>query len=187
MPVAAIPGHSIRGKDRSSGYAVPQVEPWPPSSPEQAKSSVYLKVQAEYSLNDRPGISHANVPALEKLVTQAFADSGHFSRVTTEQEESDVYVTVTLHNHETGSLGMAFVSGAMFLLIPGTYDNTLAMRMVVRDRDGEKLGQTEKREVLTTWMHLLLIFALPFRESGDELLTQLTRSALAEAVDKGLL
>ncbi|WP_265733530.1 hypothetical protein, partial [Acinetobacter baumannii] len=76
---------------------------------------------------------------LEELIRKEFVDSGRFSRVSTEQEASDVYVTVTLRNQETGNLGLAVITGATFFLIPGTFDNTLIMDMTFRDGEGRKV------------------------------------------------
>lgn len=163
------------------------VEQWPLAAAKQDKPSVYLKVQSEYRFNDNPGNNNLNVAQLEKLLSTQFMDSGRFSRVSTEQEESDVYVTVTLRNHEEGNVGLAVVTGATFFLIPGTYDNTLTLDMLFRDGQGQKLGRVQKQEELTTWMHLLFVFALPFNESADKLLTELTQSTLEEAAKKDLI
>lgn len=177
----------LQGCMTYSHNSLQQVEQWPLAEAKQNKPTVYLKVQTEYLINDTPGTSNNNVAKLEGLLTQAFMDSGRFARVTTEQEESDLYVTVTLRNHETGNLGLAVITGATFFLVPGTYDNTLTMDMMFRDGNGEKLGRVQKQEGLTTWMHLFLIFALPFQDSDDSLLTQLTQSNLEEAAKKGLI
>lgn len=178
---------ALQGCMTYSHNSLQQVEQWPLAAPQQDKPTAYLKVHTEYLINGNPGTSNANVAKLEALLVQAFTDSGRFARVTTEQEESDLYVTVTLRNHETGNLGLAVITGATFFLIPGTYDNTLTMDMVFRDGNGERLGRVEKQEALTTWMHLFLIFALPFQGSSDALLSQLAQSNLEEAVRQDLL
>ncbi|NQD95862.1 hypothetical protein HP532_24695 [Pseudomonas sp. CrR25] len=185
--LAVVASFALQGCMTYSHNSLRPVEQWPLAEAKQNKPSVYLKVQTEYLINDVPGASNSNVAKLESLLAQAFEGSGRFARVTTEQEQSDLYVTVTLRNHETGNLALAALTGATFLLIPGTYDNALTMDMVFRDGSGEKLGRVQKQEELTTWMHLFLIFALPFRDSGDSLLTQLTQSNLEEAAKKNLI
>jgi hypothetical protein len=185
--LALISCTTLQGCMTYSHNSLQQVEHWPLVGSEQDKPTAYLKVQTEYLFNDAPVAGNADVAKLESLLTKAFIESGRFSRITTEQEESDLYVTVTLRNHEQGNLGLAVITGATFFLVPGTYDNTLTMDMMFRDKNGQKLGRVHKQEVLTTWMHLFLLFALPFNDSGDSLLTQLTQSNLDEAAKKKLI
>ncbi|WP_181296790.1 hypothetical protein [Pseudomonas sp. Q2-TVG4-2] len=178
---------TLQGCMTYSHNMLPEVQQWPLAESVQAKPTAYIKVQTEHSVNGTPTASTPNIAKLEQLIKQGFVDSGRFSRVSTEQEASDLYVTVTLRNQETGNLGLAVVTGATFFLVPGTFDNTLIMDMMFRDSEGKKLGRVEKQEKLTTWMHLLLIFALPFNESVDPLLTELTKSNLEEAAGKDLI
>jgi len=178
---------ALQGCMTYSHNTLPQVEQWPLSSSQQTKPTAYIKVQTAYSVNGTPSTSNPNIAKLENLIKQGFIDSGRFSKVSTEQEASDVYVTVTLQNQETGNLGLAMLTGATFFLIPGTFDNTFVMDMMFRDGEGKKLGRVQKQEKLTTWMHLFLVFALPFNESADPLLTELTKSNLEEAARKNLI
>jgi len=178
---------ALQGCMTYSHNTLPQVEQWPLSSSLQTKPTAYIKVQTAYSVNGTPSASNPNIAKMENLIKQGFIDSGRFSQVSTEQEASDVYVTVTLQNQETGNLGLAMLTGATFFLIPGTFDNTFVMDMMFRDGEGKKLGRVQKQEKLTTWMHLFLVFALPFNESADPLLTELTKSNLEEAARKNLI
>jgi len=178
---------ALQGCMTYSHNTLPQVGQWPLSSSLQTKPTAYIKVQTAYSVNGTPSASNPNIAKLENLIKQGFIDSGRFSQVSTEQEASDVYVTVTLQNQETGNLGLAMLTGATFFLIPGTFDNTFVMDMMFRDGEGKKLGRVQKQEKLTTWMHLFLVFALPFNESADPLLTELTKSNLEEAARKNLI
>ncbi|WP_417312065.1 hypothetical protein [Ectopseudomonas khazarica] len=185
--ILLIASASLQGCMTYSHHSLQTVDQWPLASPEQEKPSVYLKVFGEYQVNDNPRVSTADVAKLEQVISQTLSESGRFSRVTTAQEESDLYLTVTLHNHETGNMGLAVLTGATFFLIPGAFDNTLTMSIAVRDGNGEKLGTAQQQESLTTWMHLFLIFAVPFQDRSDNLLRQLTQSTLQQAVDKDLL
>lgn len=178
---------ALQGCMTYSHNTLPEVAQWPLAQPAQAKPAAYIKVHAEHSFNGAPAANSSDMVKLESLVKQGFIDSGLFSKVTTEQETSDVYVTVTLRNQETGSIGLAMLTGATFLLIPGAFDNTFVMDMTFRDAEGSKLGQVEKQEKLTTWMHLFLVFALPFNKPADSLLTELTKSNLEEAARKKLI
>lgn len=187
MLMLLIASASLQGCMTYSHNSLQKVDQWPLASPEQDKPSVYLKVHGEYQVNDNPRVSNADVAKLEQVISKTLSESGRFSRVTTEQEESDLYLTVTLRNHETGNMGLAMLTGATLFLIPGAFDNTLTMDMVVRDENGNKRGVAQRQESLTTWMHLLLIFAVPFQDRSDKLLTELTQSTLQQAVDKQLL
>ncbi|WP_260468320.1 hypothetical protein [Stutzerimonas stutzeri] len=184
--VAALACLTLTGCMTYSHKSLPEVSQWPLESV-QKKPSAYIKVQTEYSFNGTPKASNPNIARLEELIRKEFVDSGRFSRVSTEQEASDVYVTVTLRNQETGNLGLAVITGATFFLIPGTFDNTLIMDMTFRDGEGRKVGQVLKQETLTTWMHLFLVFALPFNGSGEEILGELAKSNLEAAAQKNLI
>ena len=61
------------------------------------------------------------------------------------------------------------------------------METTFKDGDGKVLGRIEKRETITTWMQLLLIVAVPFNESIDPILNQLTQSSLEEAARQKLI
>ncbi|WP_194251638.1 hypothetical protein [Pseudomonas lactis] len=52
---------------------------------------------------------------------------------------------------------------------------------------GKGLGRVRKSESLRTWMQLLLIVAVPFRQDTHEVVQALTRSTLDEAVQRRLL
>jgi hypothetical protein len=162
------------------------VEQWPLIEESKVKPSVYLKAQSEYRANENPSIS-ANVDKLEALLRQEFVDSGRFSRVSTQQEKSDIYVTATLRNQEDSNIALAMITGFTMFLVPATFDNTLTLDLVFRDGQGNQIGKVEKQEKLTTWMHLILIFALPFNESLDKLLSDLAQSALEEAAKQNLI
>lgn len=162
------------------------VRTWPLERSAEKKSA-YLKVQTDYLFNDAQGKGGFNVPRLEDLLIKEYKDSQVFDQVTTSRQEADVYVTVTVRNHEKGSLPLAFLSGATFMILPGTYDNEFTMETRFLDAQGNDLGRIVKRETTTTWMQLLLIFALPFSESADPTLSKLTRSTLEEAAQRKLI
>ena len=155
-----------------------EVQPWPPTATSAAKPTAYLKVEGEYLYNDEPRAGGFNQAGLEQLILKQYQDSGLFSRVTTSQQESDLYVRVQVSNHEQASTAAAFITGLTLFIIPGTASNQLSMQTEIMDGSGELLGSVEKQETITTWMQLLLIFALPFSESTDQVLTQLSQSSL---------
>lgn len=163
------------------------VTQWPPAAAGSDKPSLYLKVEGQYLFNGNATGAGFNQAKLAELVLREYQDSQQFAHVTLAQQSSDLYATVQVTNHERGNLASAFITGFTLFVIPGKYDNTLTMETVFRDGQGKVLGRVEKHETTTTWMQLLLIFALPFNESADNVLRQLARSSLEEAVQQGLI
>ncbi len=160
---------------------------WPPAASAADKPSVYLKVAGEHQFNGKPTGAGFNQAKLAELVQREYQGSQQFGRIALDQQASDLYVSVQVINQERGSTVGAFITGFTFFVIPGKYSNTLTMETVVKDEQGALLGKVVKRETTTTWMQLLLILALPFNESADNVLTQLARSSIEEAVQKGLI
>ena len=179
-------GLQLSGCVTYSNNQLADPRPWPLEQPAEKKSA-YLKLQTEYLFNGNPGKGGFNVPHLEKLLIREYKDSQAFDQVTTNRQAADVYVKVTVRNHEKGSLPLAFLSGFSLTVIPGTYDNELTMETRFLDAEGNDLGQIVKRETTTTWVQLLLIFALPFSESTDPTLSRLVRSTLEEAARRKLI
>ncbi|MEE5101118.1 hypothetical protein V2J88_16780 [Pseudomonas alliivorans] len=187
MLLAVLFSLSLQGCMTYSNHELVQASQWPPATSSKVKPAAYLKVQVEHALNEDRANSGTNIAALEKLLKEELQGSQRFSNVSIEREPSDLYVMATLRNHEEGSLGLAFLTGFTFFLIPNKVDNTLSLELTFRDGEGKKLGRVSKQEKLTTWMHLVLIFALPFNESSDKVIRDLARSALEDAAGRGLI
>lgn len=170
-----------------SNHDLAPVEQWPPTAPPAHKQSVYIKVDTQYLFNEQNRGGGFNQTALEKLVLQQYQSSDRFNHATTSKEASDLYINVRISNHERGSILSAILTGATLFVIPGKYSNELTMETVIKDASGKTLGRVEKRETITTWMQLLLIVALPFNASTDNILTQLTQSSLEEASRQKLI
>jgi hypothetical protein len=178
---------SLTGCISYSQHNLVLVEQWPPAAPIEQKQSAYIKVDAQYLFNDEARAGGFNQANLENLIKQQYLGSERFSRVITAQETSDLYVNIRVSNHERGSLAAAFITGLTLFVIPSKHSNELTMTTTFKDADGKVLGRVEKRETITTWMQLLLIFGLPFNESADNILIQLTQSSLEEAVRQKLI
>lgn len=178
---------SLTGCISYSQHQLAEVRQWPPAEPVAQKRTAYLKVESQHLFNGQPQAGGFNAGNLEKLLVSNYQSSERFERVTTAQETSDLYVDVTVRNHERGSLPLAFISGFTLMVIPATADNELSMETVFRDGSGKELGRIEKKETITTWMQLVFIFALPFNQSADGVLQQLTQSTLEEAARRELI
>jgi hypothetical protein len=179
---------SLTGCLSYTHHDLAQVQQWPLTAPAaEAKPSVYVRLNGEYLLNNRPRAGGVDTARWEKILVDSYTASGAVASATAAKAQSDVYVIATLTNHEKGSMPLAFISGFTFALIPTTFDNTLTLKTVYKDRDGKVLGQVEKSETITTWIQLVLIFATPFNASLDDTIKHLSQSSIEEAVRLKLL
>lgn len=183
-----ILGVSLGGCVSYSQHDLPAVENWPLASQQKStKPTAYVRFTALHTFNGEQRAGGTNVSAWEKVLIDNFNQSGRFQRVTTDKVESDVYVYASLRNEETGNTGSAILSGITLLVIPTVAHNRLVLETVYKDRDGKVLGRIEKSETVTTWMQLLLVFALPFNPSAEGIIQHLTQSTLEEAVRQKLI
>lgn len=178
---------SLTGCISYSQKQLAEVHQWPPAETQMPKRTAYLKVESQMLHNDAPRASGFNASNLEQLLVSNYQSSERFERVTTAQETSDLYVDITVRNNERSNLPLAFISGLTLMVIPATADNELSMETVFRDGAGKELGRIEKKETITTWMQLVFVFALPFNQSADGILQQLTQSTLEEAARRELI
>nr|BFD41605.1 hypothetical protein FFPRI1PSEUD_31040 [Pseudomonas sp. FFPRI_1] len=65
--------------------------------------------------------------------------------------------------------------------------NTFTQETVFKDKAGKELGRIRKSESVRTWMQLLLIVAIPFQQDTRDVVQELARSTLDEAVQRQLL
>lgn len=171
---------------------LPPVEAWPPkvatpAASESAKQTAFVRFNAVYQFNGEQRAGGTNMSRYEKTLIDSYQQSQRFSRVTSQQLDSDVYAYATLKNNEQGSLVLAYLSGFTMMMIPVTFDNTLTLETVFKDRDGKELGKVVKSETVTTWMQLVLILALPFNASSDGIIQNLAQSSVEEAIKRKLI
>lgn len=173
-----------------SQHQLPVVEAWPPlpaADAAPAHKTAYVRFNTLYEFNGQPRASNANLMRFEKTLVQSYEQSERFTRVTSEKVDSDVYAYVTLRNNEQGNVLAATLTGATLFIIPSTFDNTLTLETLYKDREGKLIGKVSKSETITTWMQLLLIFAVPFNDSGDAIIEHLSRSSVEEAIRRKLI
>jgi hypothetical protein len=179
---------SLTGCMTYSHHDLADVQKWPLETQAVAKKpSVYVRLNAQYLHNDRPGAGGVDVGRWEKILVDSYNGSGSVRSATSVKTQSDVYVDAVLTNNEKGSIALAIVSGATFGIIPATFDNVLTLQTVYKDHNGKVLGEVNKSETLTTWIQLLLIFAVPFNPSLDSTIEHLSQSSIEEAVRRDLL
>ncbi|CRM76389.1 hypothetical protein GCM10009091_39180 [Pseudomonas brenneri] len=173
-----------------SQHELPPVQAWPPTAnAPQQKPTVYVRTTAMNQVNGGPANTATGAAAAvaETTVAEGFRQSGRFARVSTDKVESDLYVEASLYNNEQFSMASAIITGVTFFIIPSTAKNTFTLETVFKDKDGKELGRVRKSESVRTWMQLLLIVAVPFRQDTREIVEALTRSTLDEAVQRRLL
>jgi hypothetical protein len=181
-------GVALSGCVSYSQHDLPAVENWPLASKETStKPTAYLRFTAIHTFNGEQRAGGTNVGAWEKVLLDAFNQSGRFGRVTTDKVESNVYVYANVRNEETGNMGSAILTGITLFVVPSVVHNRLVLETVYKNRDGKVLGRIEKSETVTTWMQLLLVFALPFNPSADSIIQHLAQSCLEEAVRQKLI
>jgi hypothetical protein len=186
--VVLMLGVSLSGCVSYSQHDLPAVENWPLASKETStKPTAYLRFTAIHTFNGEQRAGGTNVGAWEKVLLDAFNQSGRLQRVTTDKVESDVYVYANVRNEETGNMGSAILTGITLFVVPSVVHNRLVLETVYKDRDGKVLGRIEKSETVTTWMQLLLVFALPFNPSADSIIQHLAQSSLEDAVRQKLI
>lgn len=163
---------------------------WPPAAQTaEQKPSAFVRTTAMYQVNGGPANAAAGAPAAawEAVVADTYRQSGRFARVSTDKVESDLYAEATLYNNEQFSMASAIITGVTFFVIPSTAKHTFTLETVFKDKDGKELGRIRKSESVRTWMQLLLIVAVPFQADTRDLVQQLARSTLDEAVQRKLL
>ena len=187
LAVMLLASSSLTGCISYSQHDLAPVDQWPPARTTQTKPDVYLRVTTQNQFNGELSGGGVNQIAVEKNLLETFKESGKFQAVTTQQVDSNLYVTANLTNNEQGSLVSAYLTGFTFFVIPTTFSNTFTLETVFKDKDGNVLGKVVKQENTRTWMQLLLIVGLPFNERGDAVIKQLTQSTLDEAIKRKLI
>ncbi|MDB6142133.1 MAG: hypothetical protein JWP80_1177 [Pseudomonas sp.] len=173
-----------------SQHDLAPVQAWPPqaSAPTaEQKRSAYVRFTAVHELNGKATAGGVNLSGWEKLVLDSYKESDHLRSVTSQQVDSDIYVYADLKNDEQGSMASAYITGFTFFVIPTRFNNVLTLETVYKDRDGKVLGTVRKSETVTTWMQLLLIVTLPFNQSLDATVKQLSQASLEEAIKQKLI
>lgn len=178
---------SLSGCVSYSNHELASVEQWPPAASKTNEPSAFINVNTQYLLNDQARAGGFNQTQLEALILKQYQSSGRFSSVTTNKQAADLYITIDISNHERSNLFSAVLTGLTLFVIPTRATNELTMETTFKDVDGKVLGRIKKQETITTWMQLLMVFALPFNESADNILTQLTQSTLEAAAQQKLI
>lgn len=163
---------------------LPPITSWPPELTEN-KKTISLIIAGEALMKGKH--QEVNINMLSKWcehTVKAYQDSGLFSSVSTGIIDSDIRAEIRIIDQGEGSAGLAFLSGFTFFIIPAYAYDQLSVITTLTDKDGNILGQYSKSEKVTFWMHLFLIFVMPFNSPfsvAGEVLYDLNRATINEA------
>ena len=139
---------------------------WPPKT-EAKKTIVYTihgksKNQATGKFMDTP----PNVlKAFQVELEAAYNDSGLFSSMheaTGDTGNADLYADVEFKNDGSGSMLLAMISGATFLVVPAYANDVFIVKTTFKDHDGKVLAEVEKKENVFTWFQIIMLPLTPF-------------------------
>ena len=119
-----------------------------------------------------------------KQTVSAYRESGLFSEVKTGLVDSDLRAEIKILDQGEGSLGLAFLSGFTFTLIPAKAYDEFFVTTTLIDNEGRELGRIVKSETINSWIQLFLIFVMPFNwpnSVAKEVLYDLNRATINEA------
>lgn len=135
---------------------------WPQAPDERA--SIAFTVEGDTVLNG----SHDEMPARGKdkwreVTRRAYEESGLFGSVRRGEADTDYTAEIHVTNEGEFNQALAFISGFTFLVVPAKATDLLIVRTTFRDREGEIVGEIEKRSTMDSWIHLVMIPVMPFK------------------------
>jgi hypothetical protein len=162
---------------------------WPPATP-ALRQSIRLVLKHETTINGTR--RNPDVLAVwNNRVLDAYRQSGLFSNVDWlgDVPTADLTGEILIRYRSETSVLQSIAWGLTLMLYPMQGKEEISVHTVIKDRRGTTLATIEKREELTTWFELLLLFAMPMNAPGattSRVLYDLQRATLAE-LDQGPL
>ena len=162
---------------------------WPPHSNQHVKKSIALHVIEAGS----QAVSSEGPDAAEDFRTQAvkaYTESGLFSSVVTTGEPTDLQADITILGEGSDGLSWSGVISALTLtMIPGVVSQDLVVNTTYRDRQQKVIGTIGKNEDLGFWIQFFLLFAMPFVDGPNRIMSDtqydIHRVTVDEAYRKG--
>jgi hypothetical protein len=162
-----------------------------PLSKGPGKQSISLVITGEGIVNGQKADVHrAAISAWEQSAEKAYKDSGLFSDIKMGAADTDLRAEIHVIDRGEASTGLAFLSGFTMTLIPAKASGEYVVKTVLKNKGGEQLGSFEKKEPMTFWIQLFLIFIMPFNwpnTVATESLYDLNRATVIQAYNAGLL
>ncbi len=169
---------------------LPSVSQWPPRYATKGKS-ICIIVSVERTFNGKEQeVTFRSLNFRKEQVVTLYKDSGLFSEVETGMSDTDLKAEIKIIDRNKRDIGLTILTGLTLYLMPSKGTDELIVKTTIKNKDGNTLGMYEKSEIVTSWVQLFLIFAMPFNFPGsvyEETLRDLNRSTIVELHSKGFL
>jgi hypothetical protein len=175
------------------GGELPETQPWPPSFAAAKKKTVSLVLSPKSSsvVNGQTIDPPPNMMTKWREFTEeTYKDSQLFSAVLGESLPADLRAEVRVTDEGNFSRAAAVFSGLTLTLIPANAVDHFTLHTDFKNAQGQVLASIEKKDSMSTWIELFLIFVLPFKSPAsvsESVFHELNRATLAEAHAKGIL
>ncbi len=165
----------------------------PPLWPRQAltsRQSIRLVIKHDASVGGKSQ-DGAVLAAWDSRTVAAYRESGLFSNVDlfADVPTSDLTAEILVRYRSVSNPLESVAWGMTLMLYPMRFDEEIRVQTVLKDRTGKTLATVEKKEVLSTWFELFLVFAMPLNAPGittSRVLYDLHGATLTE-LDRGPL
>ena len=162
-----------------------------PISKEPGKQSIGLLVTGESSFNGAiKDPSQRAIAAWQEAAARAYKDSGLFSDVKIGAAETDLRAEIHFIDRGQVNLALAVISGLTMTVIPAKDQDEFTVKTTLKNKAGQDLGTFEKKDTVSRWVQLFLIFLMPYNWPNTvvtELLYDLNRDTINQAFGAGLL
>lgn len=180
LPLLLIAGALLLGSCAAFRTSALQTGPWPPTGG-GTKRSVKIIIS---------GIDGQMLAGFYPQTIAAFHDSALFSKVLTssQPERSDITAEMRVIHSGGYSRALAVLSGLTLTVIPSTAVDEFEVRTDFKDAMGNVLASTRKIGGVRAWIHITLVFLMPFFWPGsqsDAVVYDLSRASLIEAAASG--
>ena len=153
---------SIAGCATFPGNVLPEVTSFPVAT---NKPSVNVTLSFRQNTNGQPNNNgeKAGELKLQKMVIERFEKSGLYSSVSAVNQNSDFTVTTSVIDEGNGPIGLAFLSGFTFCLIPSYATDIFKATAVVKNNKTGVKKTIELEDSTTMWIQIFLLPLLPFK------------------------
>ncbi|MGV3665000.1 MAG: hypothetical protein ACO1NV_02630 [Leptospira bouyouniensis] len=157
-----------------------------------AKKSISFVVTGQTKINlNEPVPQNANALASwANVVKEEFTSSALFSEVKNNEKNTDLSVEFNILNNGKVNLGLSMLTGFTLYLIPSSATDEFVVEATFKNKSGKEIAKIQKRDSVSTWSHLTMIFVFPFKPMGKQIENcqkDLINAVLVEANSKGIL
>lgn len=124
------------------------------------------------------------------VVKDEFTASSLFSDVKNNDKSTDLSVDVNIQNNGHFNQGLSILTGLTLYLFPSSATDEFVVEATFKNKNGKEIAKIKKRDSVSTWNHLTLIFVFPFKSISSEVYKcqkDLINAILVEANTKGIL